>query len=665
MKVEPETAETSDGSQPSGFDLGVLFVHGIGEQPQGDTLLRFAEPVLDWLDRWVRREGRDDGNVRIETAALQMPDASSAPPHSIVSIDGGRPAEAQADASSSERSRWLLAESWWADELRRPRFARLALWMLTVGTWMIFSHAGRSFQLRPKDWAAKLRAVPVFLASFFVASFVQIVVAFLALLALLPIPALRRGLSGVLLTLTGTLGDSYVINASPLQRAAAVRRVRENLRWLQGMQCRKIVVVAHSQGAAVAHEAVRDPAPAEVERLITVGSGQAKLEELRLMERRRPGLLVASALILPLLVFVAAIWRTLNAVLSDDSAVFSMVFTAVVFLGIVAYLAFTGLEFYRERLAALSLKTVRPSLIWRDFYASADPVSNGPLHSSATPIEGVRSYRVLNYQSVLRDHTTYFQSRDDFLPRLVFQLAASARLPLISLQDFRRIFRARERRRRRVRWLRVFYWITLAGLGLTFVGLAEELPALGERYVLAPLNALPLVGAIAGLLEGFESFVQALASGLVTAGSSPAPPIGLSVIGALVPCALFLSWHYLITTSLWKAYDAVEVRGLFRPSATGSGDRAFLFIILLYAALQPFALAVITLFTPTLGGALSTLGYMNLLGFIATFTIAILAGVLVRVYQVFSTLKRLLMEAYRFVADFWTHRVRSSDAPRR
>ena len=35
--------------------LGVLFVHGIGEQPRGDTLLRFGDPCIVRLDRWLEK----------------------------------------------------------------------------------------------------------------------------------------------------------------------------------------------------------------------------------------------------------------------------------------------------------------------------------------------------------------------------------------------------------------------------------------------------------------------------------------------------------------------------------------------------------------------------------------------------------------------------------
>jgi hypothetical protein len=34
--------------------LGVLFVHGIGEQKEGETLSAFAEPILWWLREAIR-----------------------------------------------------------------------------------------------------------------------------------------------------------------------------------------------------------------------------------------------------------------------------------------------------------------------------------------------------------------------------------------------------------------------------------------------------------------------------------------------------------------------------------------------------------------------------------------------------------------------------------
>jgi len=62
-------------SQP--YPLGVLFVHGIGEQPRGDTLRRFADPVVFSIDLWInsvaRKRSRQMGQVKAKEWAQRMP----------------------------------------------------------------------------------------------------------------------------------------------------------------------------------------------------------------------------------------------------------------------------------------------------------------------------------------------------------------------------------------------------------------------------------------------------------------------------------------------------------------------------------------------------------------------------------------------------------------
>jgi hypothetical protein len=115
----------------------------------------------------------------------------------------------------------------------------------------------------------------------------------LLVLAILPIPGLSSFVLQLQSILAGFLGDSYVFLISPVRRAAIVSRVRHALSWLAS-QCRTVAIVAHSQGGAVAHMALRGGLPlssglAEV-RLITFGSGLGKLESLQheLDEWRQP-----------------------------------------------------------------------------------------------------------------------------------------------------------------------------------------------------------------------------------------------------------------------------------------------------------------------------------------------------------------------------------------
>jgi transposase-like protein len=46
----------SAGSRVGKYDLGVLFVHGIGEQQQYSTLARFGGALQRWLRQW--QDGR-------------------------------------------------------------------------------------------------------------------------------------------------------------------------------------------------------------------------------------------------------------------------------------------------------------------------------------------------------------------------------------------------------------------------------------------------------------------------------------------------------------------------------------------------------------------------------------------------------------------------------
>jgi pimeloyl-ACP methyl ester carboxylesterase len=77
------------------------------------------------------------------------------------------------------------------------------------------------------------------------------------------------------------MGDSLILLESPIQGAAMTSRIREGVQHLRS-RCSKVVVVAHSQGAAVAERALIDRTDLPpIDALITVGSGIKTLEEER------------------------------------------------------------------------------------------------------------------------------------------------------------------------------------------------------------------------------------------------------------------------------------------------------------------------------------------------------------------------------------------------
>ncbi|MCA1705019.1 MAG: hypothetical protein LC808_17860, partial [Actinobacteria bacterium] len=96
--------------------VGVLFVHGIGEQRRGDALTAGAEPLLAWVDSWAKGRPAREGSAIIDNdrepaatvvnAHLQNdPEDAAAPAYAQVLI-----------ADGDWDTEWLLAESCWAEE---------------------------------------------------------------------------------------------------------------------------------------------------------------------------------------------------------------------------------------------------------------------------------------------------------------------------------------------------------------------------------------------------------------------------------------------------------------------------------------------------------------------------------------------------------------------
>jgi len=85
--------------------------------------------------------------------------------------------------------------------------------------------------------------------------------------------------------LSAVLGDSYVLAHCPVQYAAMRTQVAHDLAWLEA-RCNKVVIVAHSQGAAIVHQVLKDDASSrqQLRAFITLGQGISKLHLLRRMD---------------------------------------------------------------------------------------------------------------------------------------------------------------------------------------------------------------------------------------------------------------------------------------------------------------------------------------------------------------------------------------------
>ena len=417
-------------------DVGIVFVHGIGDHRESETLLTFGEPLTDWLAEWLRLRG---GDVRILDARLRATRTEAeSPAFSLAEI-----------RTKSHTHKCLMTEAWWGESVRPPDPLKLLRWLFYRGPLLIFAH----YEL------GRLQVAPIFVLRSVRPIVLSAAVQLLALVAMvlwiIPLDVVRRRIAGIVRVLTLTLGDSFVLLEQEFQRAAFVARVRAATTWVSE-HVEHVVVIAHSQGGAIAHEALAGADVKKLRQFITVGSGLEKLYFLREVRRDRRALLPA-ALTAPFALGAALSWwgSTDEPWLNGPLWVF----------GVGLFFVLVLLNVYLEGLGARLSEALRDAPIsapWLDLYASHDLVSAG--RHSLLP-ESVRRERVINLRSLLRDHTTYFERPEQSPPMLWSAIANAAGWEPWAF--------ALDRVARFHRWhtlaLNVSFWTTLAAVASALV----------------------------------------------------------------------------------------------------------------------------------------------------------------------------------------------------
>jgi hypothetical protein len=211
----------------------------------------------------------------------------------------------------SESERVLVAESCWARSFRSPSAAGFARWLfgvlplfvimqLMASRLELFQKFFRIMEDMPtvslgvmtprqdlnmmKKFAPILPGVVAYYAGF-----VARVSVILILAALLPVvvvlgflPFLRIVRQGVI----GLLGDAYAALAEPAARAGMIAQINGDVDWCL-RHADRLVVVAHSQGAMLAREALAERPRGDRVVLVGQGSGLGMLHGLRVSARMR------------------------------------------------------------------------------------------------------------------------------------------------------------------------------------------------------------------------------------------------------------------------------------------------------------------------------------------------------------------------------------------
>ena len=412
------------------YKLGVLFVHGIGEQAKGETLLRFGDPCISWLERWLQKNGE---KLRVEDVQI----AEEVPTDVSIGCMG-----------KSEKI--LFRESWWAEKFLPPPIHELSWWLLLVGTWSTLSHSvkqieypesdddnpltrnddTKSDQIPPKNLPKLtsncihiLRAVFIYAPA---ALCYQIVIILLSILGTLPFMPLQNFFTNILLGMSRTLGDSYVLLHSPTQEKMAVDSVLQDVEKIASM-CERTMIVAHSQGAAITYHAL-ERAEFDITDIdfISVGSGLEKLEELRELNTRleaRESAKFSKRLYLGPALFVLFWIPIIIGNIFFNSFTY---LTAVYWGGVLFILSTIFTMRNREPVSSICKPKCN---YWLDIYASSDPVSNGPTTAEPPPDDDIQ---IINEMSLLRDHTTYFSNHIDFIPRIVSHMDSFGKITWIN-----------------------------------------------------------------------------------------------------------------------------------------------------------------------------------------------------------------------------------------
>ena len=439
----------SDHETPAVHDIGVLFVHGIGQQRRGDTLIQWTDMIFEWLLRWLagsKSEHANNLHPELSDVVLRPEqNGRNEPAHATVRI-----VDEQEQIAS-----WLVVESYWAESFYEPAYRKLLGWAFRQLPRMMIFHFANAVRTADQD-AVSLggSAAQYELGQAGFRAWIGIPVAALltpaALLILFVMPVLawlpfgwaKSAAEKVKELVSGVLGDSLLFVDSEIARMSILTKVTADLAWLQRQKCKRIAVIGHSQGAAIVYQALRlmhrkGTLDSKTSLAITFGSGLRKLLDMRPVKAERffdtPLFANFAAWCTVALTYVLVCMLVLfSTELSTTASVVVVITSLLVVFALLVIVIFFAVVPLQSEVNSVPVRG------WVDLYATSDPVPSGPLMSQYE----MRQYnatkhgrkfamgKVANRGSVLGDHTSYWESTDDFISRVVLALLLESRFPI-------------------------------------------------------------------------------------------------------------------------------------------------------------------------------------------------------------------------------------------
>ena len=466
--------------------VGVVFVHGIGQQSESSTVREFGGPLLRWLQEWHKRRELD---LCVASADLTYGELAERPARFTIDLAAieGHPAQT-----------WILAEAWWASRLSAPNLDEMTWWGLksaVVRCLRLAEVVVDSFRKLPGSPKAIIEVVSsILLFIGYVSAAILSIPLILLLYALAQIPGpVERAVMGLRNFVQDQIGDFYTFMWDDIQAVHVRGSVAAAIRFLvEKRECERIAVIAHSQGTVVAYDAlcsgvVLPEDLARVKTFVTFGSALNNAWDRRLVPERTCRLRES----LPPGIRWINVWA--------------------------AYDPVSG--------GAIKTPERRPN--------------QKPIRLPDEEIE------VTNWMNVILDHGGYFVNREEFLSRLAQELESPGARERSRFfpEDGERAWRAR----RRDRILTLVSWRVVAILAFVVgviarIRTADRLRADGEA-VWAWLMTLPVIG-------GAVTFVAEHTMWLAWAERLGARLLGIAfwlvVLGAgyiAVSWMAFVPWH--------------------------------------------------------------------------------------------------------------------------
>jgi hypothetical protein len=381
---------------------GVVMIHGVGRQLAGETVLNWTRPIITLLADAARSDADKPPAARRLKPLAEEPRPVSDPVfRSSIDFSGetfpvvqirvpGRTDVPNADPRSKER-RWLVTEAWWAAQVTPPSLQEMIGWLGEEGGLGRILQGVQDNMLgsgplgRAARWS--LQALVSVVISFALLAFAVL----LGVTKLVPFGPLKDfvALQAASSSLTGNFGGARTLLRDPAQSANVRGRLVATIKALRAYGCRHIVVIGHSGGTMVSLQTLTDPAyrRLRIDKLITHG------EAINLAWR-----LEGEPVEVPEVQPDGTTLRVKRAKLPPGHRM----------LG--------------------DMAKAQPQLLWRDFWATHDPASSGPIvfpiGMSDPGAPRFLGERVYNRMRISEDHNVFWENDEHYLIPLIREIDA-------------------------------------------------------------------------------------------------------------------------------------------------------------------------------------------------------------------------------------------------